>query len=213
MEQHHQGHKQQSLMLKPFFLDGIKEAGCDEAGRGCLAGPVYAAAVMLPKRYRNRELNDSKQLTRRQRDRLREEIISHAVTWSIASCSNSEIDSMNILRASITAMHRAIGGLKTEPLLLLIDGNRFYSYGNIPHQTIVRGDATYLSIAAASVLAKTERDRCMEELDALFPQYGWRHNMGYPTPEHRRAIAEYGITPWHRLSFNLLDTQQELPFL
>jgi ribonuclease HII len=200
-------------MLRPFFLDGIKEAGCDEAGRGCLAGPVYAAAVMLPKRYRNRELNDSKQLTRRQRDRLRGEITSHAVTWSIASCSNSEIDSMNILRASITAMHRAISGLKTEPLLLLIDGNRFYSYGNIPHQTIVRGDATYLSIAAASVLAKTERDRCMEELDALFPQYGWRHNMGYPTPEHRRAIAEYGITPWHRLSFNLLDTQQELPFL
>jgi ribonuclease HII len=200
-------------MLKPFFLDGIKEAGCDEAGRGCLAGPVYAAAVILPKKYRNRELNDSKQLTRRQRERLREEITSRAVAWSIASCSNTEIDTMNILRASITAMHRAIGGLKVTPLLLLIDGNRFYTYGDIPHRTIVRGDATYLSIAAASVLAKTERDRCMEELDALFPQYGWRHNMGYPTSGHRRAIKEYGITPWHRLSFNLPGTQQELPFL
>lgn len=200
-------------MLKPFFLDGIREAGCDEAGRGCLAGPVYAAAVILPKKYRNRELNDSKQLTRRQRERLREEIIAKAVAWSIASCSHTEIDSMNILRASITAMHRAISTLSETPLLLLIDGNRFYTYGGIPHQTIIRGDATYLSIAAASILAKTERDRFMEELDAQFPQYGWCHNMGYPTREHRRAIAEHGTTPWHRLSFNLLDTQQELPFL
>ena len=201
------------MTLLPFFLDGVREAGCDEAGRGCLAGPVYAAAVILPKRYRNRELNDSKQLTRRQRERLREEITSRAVSWSIASCSNTEIDSMNILRASITAMHRAIAALKVTPLLLLIDGNRFYTYGDIPHQTIVRGDATYLSIAAASVLAKTERDCFMEELDAQFPQYGWRHNMGYPTREHRKAIAEYGTTPWHRLSFNLIDMQQELPFL
>ncbi len=201
------------MTLKPYFLDGLREAGCDEAGRGCLAGPVYAAAVILPKRYRNRELNDSKQLTRRQRERLREEITSHAVAWSIASCTNTEVDSMNILRASITAMHRAIAGLNVTPLLLLIDGNRFYTYGEIPHQTIVRGDATFLSIAAASVLAKTERDRFMEELDARFPQYGWCHNMGYPTRDHRKAIAEYGITPWHRLSFNLLDLQQELPFL
>jgi ribonuclease HII len=201
------------MTLRPHFLDGVREAGCDEAGRGCLAGPVYAAAVILPKRYRNRELNDSKQLTRRQRERLREEITSRAVSWSIASCSNTEIDAMNILRASITAMHRAIAALKVTPLLLLIDGNRFYTYGDIPHQTIVRGDAIYLSIAAASVLAKTERDRFMEELDAQFPQYGWRHNMGYPTREHRRAIAEYGTTPWHRLSFNLIDLQQELPFL
>jgi len=200
-------------MLKPYYLDGIREAGCDEAGRGCLAGPVYAAAVILPKKYRNRELNDSKQLTRRQRERLREEITTRAVAWNIASCTNTEIDTMNILRASITAMHRAINGLKVTPLLLLIDGNRFYTYGEIPHHTIIRGDATYLSIAAASILAKTERDRFMEELDAHFPHYGWRHNMGYPTRAHRRAIAEYGTTPWHRLSFHLLDLQQELPFL
>jgi len=200
-------------MLKPFYLDGIREAGCDEAGRGCLAGPVYAAAVILPKRYRNRELNDSKKLTARQRERLRDEIMTHALAWSIASCSNTEIDTMNILRASITAMHRAIAGLKVTPLLLLIDGNRFYAYGKIPHQTIIRGDATYLSIAAASVLAKTERDRYMEELDALFPQYGWRQNKGYPTAAHRKAIAIHGPCPWHRLSFKLLDRQGELPFL
>jgi ribonuclease HII len=200
-------------MLKPFFKDGIREAGCDEAGRGCLAGPVYAAAVILPKRYRNRELNDSKQLTARQRERLRAEIISATTAWSIASCSNTEIDSMNILRASITAMHRAIAGLKVAPLLLLIDGNRFYTYGVIPHHTIVKGDATYLSIAAASVLAKTERDHQMEELDALFPCYGWRHNKGYPTAEHRKALAEFGPSPWHRLSFNLIERQGELPFL
>lgn len=200
-------------MLKPFFKDGFREAGCDEAGRGCLAGPVYAAAVILPKRYRNRELNDSKKLTARQRERLRTEIMSAATAWSIASCSNTEIDGMNILRASITAMHRAISGLNVRPLLLLIDGNRFYTYEDIPHHTIIRGDAAYLSIAAASVLAKTERDRQMEELDALFPCYGWRHNRGYPTAEHRRALAENGPSPYHRLTFNLVDTQQELPFL
>ena len=200
-------------MLKPFFLDGNREAGCDEAGRGCLAGPVHAAAVILPKRYRNRELTDSKQLTARQRERLREEIISAAAAWSIASCNNHEIDEMNILRASITAMHRAIAGLKVTPLLLLIDGNRFYTYGDIPHQTIVRGDATYLSIAAASVLAKTERDRQMEELDALYPCYGWRHNRGYPTAEHRKAIVANGPSPYHRMSFNLVDLQRELPFV
>ena len=200
-------------MLKPFFKDGILEAGCDEAGRGCLAGPVYAAAVILPKRYRNKELNDSKKLTARQRERLRSEIISSATAWCIASCSSTEIDEMNILRASITAMHRAIDKLEPRPLLLLIDGNRFYTYGNIPHQTIIKGDATYLSIAAASVLAKTERDHRMEELDALYPCYGWRHNKGYPTSEHRRAIAEYGPSPYHRLSFSLVDLQGKLPFL
>jgi len=200
-------------MLKPYFSDGIKEAGCDEAGRGCLAGPVYAAAVILPKKYRNRELNDSKKLTASKRERLRNEIISNAMAWNVASCDNTEIDSMNILRASITAMHRAIDGLAVRPLLLLIDGNRFYIYGDIPHHTIVHGDALYLSIAAASVLAKTERDHHMEELDSLFPQYGWRHNKGYPTTEHRQAIVRYGITPHHRLSFNLIDTQIRLPFL
>jgi len=213
VELHHEGNEQQTVMLKPYFLDGIKEAGCDEAGRGCLAGPVFAAAVILPKKYRNRELNDSKQLSPRQRDRLREEITTHAVSWSIASCSNTEIDAMNILRASITAMHRAIATLKVAPLLLLIDGNRFYSYGNIPHHTIIRGDATYLSIAAASILAKTERDRFMEELDTTYPQYGWRHNKGYPTAEHRRAIIEHGTTPYHRLTFNLRELQTEILFL
>ena len=200
-------------MLKPWYLNGIKEAGCDEAGRGCLAGPVFAAAVIFPKKYRNSELNDSKLLSPRQRERLREEIISNATAWSIALCSNTEIDTMNILRASITAMHRAIAGLKVTPLLLLIDGNRFYSYKNIPHQTVVHGDATYLSVAAASILAKTERDRFMEEIDSLFPQYGWRRNKGYPTPEHRRAIIDHGITPYHRLTFNLRDLQTELRFL
>jgi ribonuclease HII len=200
-------------MLKPWYLNGIKEAGCDEAGRGCLAGPVFAASVIFPKKYRNRELNDSKLLSPRQRERLREEIISNAIAWSIASCSNTEIDTMNILRASITAMHRAISGLKVTPLLLLIDGNRFYSYKNIPHRTVVHGDATYLSVAAASILAKTERDRFMEEIDTLFPQYGWRRNKGYPTPEHRRAIIDHGITPYHRLTFNLRDLQTELRFL
>jgi len=200
-------------MLKPYFLDGIKEAGCDEAGRGCLAGPVFAAAVIFPKKYRNRELNDSKQLSPRQRNRLREEITSHAIAWSIASCSHTEIDTMNILRASITAMHRAVSTLKVTPLLLLIDGNRFYTYENIPHHTIIRGDATYLSIAAASILAKTERDRFMEELDALYPHYGWRQNKGYPTPAHRKAIIDHGITPYHRLTFNLRDLQTEFRFL
>ncbi len=200
-------------MLKPWYLNGIKEAGCDEAGRGCLAGPVFAAAVIFPKKYRNKELNDSKLLSPRRRDRLREEIISNAIAWSIASCSNTEIDNMNILRASITAMHRAISTLKVTPLLLLIDGNRFYSYSNIPHQTVVHGDATYLAIAAASILAKTERDRLMEELDANYPMYGWRRNKGYPTPEHRRAITDHGITPYHRLTFNLRDLQTELRFL
>lgn len=213
MELHHEGNQQYTLMLKPYFLDGIKEAGCDEAGRGCLAGPVFAAAVIFPKKYRNRELNDSKQLSPRQRNRLREEITSHAIAWSIASCSHTEIDTMNILRASITAMHRAVSTLKVTPLLLLIDGNRFYTYENIPHHTIIRGDATYLSIAAASILAKTERDRFMEELDALYPHYGWRQNKGYPTPAHRKAIIDHGITPYHRLTFNLRDLQTVLQFL
>lgn len=200
-------------MLKPYYLNGVREAGCDEAGRGCLAGPVYAAAVILPERYRNSDLNDSKKLSHRQRERLREEIITSAMAYSIASCSNTEIDTMNILRASITAMHRAISGLKITPLLLLIDGNRFYPYGNIPFHTIVHGDATYLSIAAASILAKTERDRFMEELDTHYPLYGWRHNKGYPTADHRKAIIDHGITPYHRLTFNLRELQTGLRFL
>lgn len=190
-------------MLKPFFHDGIREAGCDEAGRGCLAGPVCAAAVILPPDYRNSELNDSKQLTAGKREQLRREIMAAAVAWSIASCSTEEIDEMNILRASITAMHRAIAKLPVRPLLLLIDGNRFTGYEDIPHHTITGGDARYLSIAAASILAKTERDQIMRELDLMAPEYGWRRNKGYPTAEHRKAIALYGTTPWHRLTFNL----------
>lgn len=200
-------------MLKQYYHPTLTEAGCDEAGRGCLAGPVFAAAVILPKDYHNNTLNDSKKLTPRQRERLRQEIISNAIAWKTASCTNSEIDAMNILRASITAMHRAITGLKPQPQLLLIDGNRFYPYDKIPHHTIVRGDATYLSVAAASILAKTERDHFMEELDPLFPAYGWRHNKGYPTVEHRRAIIEHGISPYHRLTFNLRELQTELRFL
>jgi ribonuclease HII len=200
-------------MLKPYYLNGIREAGCDEAGRGCLAGPVVAAAVILPGRYRNKELNDSKKLSARQRERLREEIISSALTWSVASCSNTEIDTMNILRASIIAMHRAISTLEVTPLLLLVDGNRFYTYPAIPHHTIIRGDTLYLSIAAASILAKTERDHQMEELDAIYPQYGWRNNKGYPTPAHRQAIINHGITPYHRLTFNLRELQTQLRFL
>lgn len=200
-------------MLKQYYIPGLTEAGCDEAGRGCLAGPVFAAAVILPEDYRNNTLNDSKKLSPRQREKLRQEIISDAIAWQIASCTNSEIDTMNILRASITAMHRAIARLTPQPQILLIDGNRFYPYEKIPYHTIVRGDATYLSIAAASILAKTERDRFMEELDLLFPHYGWRHNKGYPTPGHRWAIMEHGITPHHRLTFNLRERQSELRFL
>jgi ribonuclease HII len=201
------------MMLKPYHHPHLTEAGCDEAGRGCLAGPVFAAAVILPKDYLHPGLNDSKKLNPTQRERLRIEIITNAISWNIASCSNTEIDTMNILRASITAMHRAIDGLNITPDMLLIDGNRFYRYKNIPHLTIVHGDALYLSIAAASILAKTERDHHMEELDSLFPQYGWRHNKGYPTPEHRKAIIENGITPHHRMSFSLRELQTELRFL
>ncbi len=195
--------------LIPYYLDGNREAGCDEAGRGCLAGPLYAAAVILPKDYRNSEINDSKQMSGRQRERLRNEIMASALSWSIAFCTSAEVDEMNVLQASITAMHRAIAGLHLPPLLLLIDGNRFHSYGTIPHHTIVKGDATYLSIAAASILAKSERDRHMEELDRLYPRYGWSRNKGYPTAEHRRALAQYGPTPYHRLSFNLTERVRE----
>lgn len=201
------------MTLKQFHTPGLREAGCDEAGRGCLAGPVIAAAVILPPGYHNSELNDSKQLTARKRERLREEITANAVAWQIAGCSNTEIDEMNILRASILAMHRAISPLTPQPELLLIDGNSFYPLASIPYHTIIRGDATYMSIAAASILAKTERDRLMENLDALYPQYGWRNNRGYPTARHRKAITEYGVTPYHRLSFSLHDLQTELRFL
>jgi len=200
-------------MLKQYYDPILTEAGCDEAGRGCLAGPVFAAAVILPKDYKNNSLNDSKQLSARMREIQREEIKKNAVCWAVASCSNTEIDVMNILRASITAMHRAVADLSAEPSLLLIDGNRFYPYKNIPHKTIIHGDALFLSIAAASIMAKTARDEFMEQIGKDYPAYLWGKNKGYPTREHRRAIMEFGPTPWHRMSFNLIDIQTELDFL
>ncbi len=188
------------------------EAGCDEAGRGCLAGPVVAAAVILPRNFKHPVLNDSKKLTAKQRAELREEIINSALAWNVAFVDNVVIDEMNILRASIKAMHIAIEGLHREPQFLLIDGNRFYSYKSINHQTIIKGDSIYFSIAAASVLAKTSRDEFMEKIHNEYPHYGWDRNKGYPTQFHRDAIIKYGITPYHRRSFNLIDTQMEFAF-
>ncbi|MDO4822818.1 MAG: ribonuclease HII [Bacteroidales bacterium] len=200
-------------MLLPYYNKELIEAGCDEAGRGCLAGSVYAAAVILPKDYTNQRLNDSKQLTARQRNLLRDEIIRDAVAWAVGVVTPGEIDKMNILRASITAMHRAIDQLKVRPQTLIIDGNRFYKYQDLPHTTIVKGDGKYLSIAAASILAKTFRDDYMKELHDEYPFYGWDRNAGYPTKEHREAIRLHGTTPYHRMTFNLLgDTQLEIPF-
>lgn len=200
-------------MLLPYYNKELIEAGCDEAGRGCLAGSVYAAAVILPKDYTNQRLNDSKQLTARQRNLLRDEIIRDAVAWAVGVVTPGEIDKMNILRASITAMHRAIDQLKVRPQTLIIDGNRFYKYQDLPHTTIVKGDGKYLSIAAASILAKTFRDDYMKELHDEYPFYGWDCNAGYPTKEHREAIRLHGTTPYHRMTFNLLgDTQLEIPF-
>jgi len=188
-------------MLKPYYSNETFEAGCDEAGRGCLAGPVVAAAAILPKNYQNSTLNDSKQLTLKQRLILREEIEGKAVTYAIGIVSPQEIDQINILNASILAMHKAIEGLKAEPKFLIIDGNRFKPFRNIPYQCIVKGDSKYLSIAAASVLAKTYRDEIMENLSHNYPMYHWGKNKGYPTREHRQAITKFGISPYHRLSF------------
>lgn len=200
-------------MLLPFLEEGRIEAGCDEAGRGCLAGPVYAAAVILPPDFRNELLNDSKQLTEKQRYALRPIIEKEALAWAVGIVSNEEIDRINILAASILAMHRAVDGLKVRPQHLLIDGNRFKPYPGIGHTTIVKGDGKMMSIAAASVLAKTYRDDCMNELAKEFPQYGWDVNKGYPTAAHRSAIKEFGTTPHHRMSFNLLgDGQLSLDF-
>ena len=199
-------------MLKSFLYHNLIEAGCDEAGRGCLAGPVFAAAVILPKNYKHPVLNDSKKLTARQRAYLREEIISEALAWSVASVDSNEIDGMNILRASIKAMHLAIDGLKQKPQFLLIDGNRFYPYKNIRHETIIKGDGLYLSIAAASVLAKIFRDEYMEKIHSEYPDYGWDRNKGYGTLYHRKAILKYGITPYHRKSFSLYDLQLSIDF-
>jgi ribonuclease HII len=199
-------------MLKSYLYHNQIEAGCDEAGRGCLAGPVTAAAVILPKNFKHSVLNDSKKLTPLQRARLKDEIIHTAVSWKVAFIDNNEIDNMNILRASIKAMHIAIEGLEIVPQFLLIDGNRFYPYKNIQHKTIIKGDGIFFSIAAASVLAKTFRDEFMVKIHNEFPEYGWNKNKGYPTASHRSAIIKYGITPFHRKSFNLFDSQMKFDF-
>lgn len=188
------------------------EAGCDEAGRGCLAGPVFAAAVILPDDFHNELLNDSKQLSERQRDKLRPLIEAEAIAWAVAAVDNHEIDEINILNASILAMHRALDQLAPRPEHIIVDGNRFKKYGDIPHLCIVKGDGKYMSIAAASVLAKTHRDEYMKKLHDEFPVYNWQQNKGYPTQEHRDKIKEFGITDFHRKSFNLADAQLKLDF-
>lgn len=201
-------------MLLPFLNKDLLEAGCDEAGRGCLAGAVYAAAVILPPDFEHETLTDSKQLTPHQRYALREVIEREAIDWAIGRVDPQEIDEINILNASFLAMHRALDQLKIRPQFLLIDGNRFRPYRNLPYRTIVKGDGKYLSIAAASILAKTYRDDYMTELDAAYPQYGWKQNKGYPTRQHRLAIRKYGSTPFHRLTYNLLgdERQLDIPF-
>ncbi len=199
-------------MLRPFYQDRLLEAGCDEAGRGCLAGPVFAAAVILPKDFSDQQINDSKQLKEPVRNALRKLIEKEALAYAVAKIDNEEIDHINILKASFKAMHYAIDRLKIMPELLLIDGNRFAPYSRIPHHCIVKGDAKYASIAAASILAKTYRDECMQQLHERHPQYAWNKNKGYPTGKHREAIREFGITPYHRKTFRLLPEQPELEF-
>ena len=193
--------------LLTHYSDRI-EAGCDEAGRGCLAGSVYAAAVILPDGYQNELLNDSKQLTEKRRYQLREIIERDAVAWAVGIVTPEEIDKINILNASILAMHRALDQLKVRPEAIIVDGNRFKKYQDLPHTTIVKGDGKYLAIAAASILAKTYRDDYMNRLAEEYPQYDWLSNKGYPTKKHREAIKQYGITPYHRKSYNLLGDGQ-----
>ena len=197
-------------MLTPFYQEELIEAGCDEAGRGCYAGPVYAGAVILPIDFFHPLLNDSKQLSAKQRDALRPVIEKEAIAYAIASVSNAEIDQINILKASFKAMHLAIDKLKAVPQLLLIDGNRFIPYKKIPHQCFVKGDGRFASIAAASILAKTYRDEYMLQLHNEFPHYGWKNNKGYGTAIHRDAIATHGLCKHHRKSFNLLPQQSVL---
>lgn len=206
-------------MLEAFYKAGTIEAGCDEAGRGCLAGPVFAAAVILPTDLCERNsalaqaLNDSKQLTERRRASLRDMIEQEALAWAVVAVDNKEIDQLNILRASITAMHRALDKLETRPEHIIVDGNRFYPYGDTPYTTIVKGDGKYMSIAAASILAKTHRDEYMLQIHQEFPQYAWDSNKGYPSAAHREAIRQHGPTPYHRKTFNLLgSTQLEFDF-
>jgi ribonuclease HII len=209
------------FMLESHYYQGKVEAGCDEAGRGCLAGSVYAAAVILPEDYQNEELNDSKQLTDKRRKELRKIIERDAVAWAVGVVTPDEIDRINILNASILAMHRALDQLKVRPEAIIVDGNRFKPYHtvvdgsavDIPYTTIVKGDGKYLSIAAASILAKTYRDDYMDQLALEYPQYDWKQNKGYPTKKHREAIRKYGITPFHRKTFNILgDGQLSLDF-
>ena len=200
-------------MLKSHYYESLIEAGCDEAGRGCLAGSVYAAAVILPPDYQNELLNDSKKLTAKKRYALREEIERDAIAWAVGIVTPEEIDKINILNASFLAMHRALDQLKVRPEAVIVDGNRFKPYQDLPSTTIVKGDGKYLSIAAASILAKTYRDDYMLSLAEEYPQYDWQSNMGYPTKKHRQAIREHGITPYHRKSYNLLgDGQLSLDF-
>ena len=199
--------------LQPFMDPGRLEAGCDEAGRGPLAGPVYAAAVILPPDFRHPFLNDSKQLTERQRDELRPIIERESVAWAVEAVQAEEIDRINILWASVTGMQRAVLRLDPQPAFLLIDGNKFRPFGRFgfkDYRTVVHGDATFASIAAASILAKTHRDAFMRELAAQFPEYGWDRNMGYPTPEHIDAIRRHGYTPWHRKSFHVKELEPTL---
>lgn len=204
--------KKPNLLLQSHYYDGLIEAGCDEAGRGCLAGSVYAAAVILPQNYSHPYLNDSKQLTEKRRMILRKDIEKDAIAWAVGVVSPEEIDEINILKASFLAMHRAIDQLKVRPEALIIDGNRFTPYQDLPYTPIVKGDSKYLSIAAASILAKTYRDEYMEELHSQYPQYEWSKNKGYPTVAHREAIKKYGTTPFHRMSFNLLGEENQLSF-
>ncbi|MBR4265626.1 MAG: ribonuclease HII [Bacteroidales bacterium] len=188
--------------MESFYqTEKYPEAGCDEAGRGCLAGPVVAAAVIFPPDYFNKNINDSKQLSEKKRFILRDEIIKDAVCWGVASCSNEEIDQINILQASITAMHRALDMLSERPKFIIVDGNKFRPYGDIPYQTVVKGDAKFLSIAAASILAKTYRDEWICNAAKDYPVYNWQKNKGYPTKEHRLAILEHGVCPLHRMSY------------
>ncbi len=200
-------------MLESCYYKGKVEAGCDEAGRGCLAGSVFAAAVILPEGYQNELLNDSKQLTEKKRYQLREMIERDAVAWAVGIVTPEEIDKINILNASILAMHRALDQLKVRPEAVIVDGNRFKKYKDLPHTTIVKGDGKYLSIAAASILAKTYRDDYMNQLAEEYPPYDWKSNKGYPTKKHRDAIRQFGITPYHRKTFNMLgDGQLSLNF-
>ena len=195
-------------MLKSHYYESLIEAGCDEAGRGCLAGSVYAAAVILPPDYQNELLNDSKKLTAKKRYALREEIERDAIAWAVGIVTPEEIDKINILNASFLAMHRALDQLQVRPEAVIVDGNRFKPYQDLPSTTIVKGDGKFLSIAAASILAKTYRDDYMLSLAEEYPQYDWQSNMGYPTKKHRQAIREHGITPYHRKSYNLLGDGQ-----